>query len=370
MTRKSDNNRNGKNYIDINSFKKDIYTDRVTIDQALIRFRGTSENGKGRNSLMYSSWRLQQPSKNVVQREETMTIREARLKSFLLDARELSPKNATTIIRNIASIQRVWGITEPTTDNALLLKGRMREKGRSANSIRQYLWALKYWALAYGKDIDFKAVPLPKLEKTVPRILDFEVVGRIIDDERLSIRDRTIMMLFAITACRNGELAAVKIMDIDHKERTILLHDTKTRKEKIAPIPSRYYRILSVYLDERAKHLASRGGNTDVLLIGLSAWRDKEGNLRYDLTADGIRQALYRMAERYGIDGPAVPGQRRRRNLHPHTMRHTATTKLRETLVNSEEVMRITGHSTSAMLDWYSHPSLEKIRAKMDGLRY
>jgi integrase len=125
-----------------------------------------------------------------------------------------------------------------------------------------------------------------------------------------------------------------------------------------------------VYLDERAKHLASTGGKTDALLISLNAWRDKDGNARCDLTADGIRQAIYRISERYGIDGPPVPGQRRKRNLHPHTMRHTATTKLRETLVNPEEGMRITGHSTSAMLDWYSHPSLETIKVKMNDLKY
>jgi hypothetical protein len=41
-----------------------------------------------------------------------------------------------------------------------------------------------------------------------------------------------------------------------------------------------------------------------------------------------------------------------------------------EILGNPEEVMRITGHSTSAMLDWYSHPRMEVIRAKMDGMKY
>jgi integrase len=361
----------GKKSFDDQLIKKSINTDvpiEKVVNQESNRFRGTSI--EARQSLMYSSWRLKEPSNNAIKGGEAMTIREARLKSFLLDTRELSPKNVDTILKNICAIQRAWGITEPTNENALLLKGRMREKGRCSNSIRQYMWALKYWALAYGGDIDFNAVPLPKVERTVPKILDFDMVGKIIDDERLSIRDRIIMMLFAITACRIGELAAVKLMDIDHKEHTVLLHDTKTRKEKIAPIPPRYYRLLAIYLDERANHLSHIGGKTDVLLISLTAWRDKDGNLRHDLTADGIRQAIYRISERYGIDEPSIPGQRRKRNLHPHTMRHTATTKLRQTLVNSEDVMRITGHSTSAMLDWYSHPNLETIKAKMNDLKY
>ncbi len=320
--------------------------------------------------LMLTSWGSDNRQSTKEKDGRAMTINDAHLRSYLLDSRGLSPKNTETLIRNIMTIQRVWGITEPTEENALILKGLMREKSRSPNSIRQYLWAMRYWAMAYGKDISFKEVPLPKPIKTEPKILDFELVGKIIRDERFSIRDRVIMMIFAITACRNGELAAIKLTDIDHKERTILLRDTKTRKEEIAPIPSRYYPILTTYLEVRAQHLAKIGGKTDSLLIGLYTWKDKEGNTRYDLTDDGIRQVIYRIAERYGLDEPAVPGQRRKRKLHPHTMRHTATTKLMEILGNPEEVMKITGHSTSAMIDWYSHPRLERIKVKVEALNY
>ena len=166
-----------------------------------------------------------------------MYISEVHLESYLLDTQGLSNKNVETIVRNIRAIQRVWSILEPSNENALLLKAAMRQKGRSPNAIRQYLWAMKYWAKSYGKDIDFKTVPLPKPEKTVPKILDFQVVRDIIQDESLSLRDRVIFMVFAFTACRVGELASINIGDIDHKDRTLLIHDTKTRKEKIAPIP-------------------------------------------------------------------------------------------------------------------------------------
>lgn len=299
-----------------------------------------------------------------------MSIQDAHLKSFLLDTLGLSVYNVKTVIRTIRTIQRVWGVTEPSFESALLLKTAMREKGRSPNSIRQYMWALKYWAKAYGNDIDFNRVPLPKAEKKEPKILDFELVRKIIEDENLPIRDRAIIVIFAITACRNGELASIKLTDIDHKERTILLHDTKTNKEKIAPIPPKYYSILSVYLDERAKYLSITGGKSDALIISERTWTDKDGVHCNNLTGDGIRQAIYRISERYGIDEPSVPGLRRKRAFHPHTMRHTATTKLLETLGNPEEVMRITGHSTSSMLDWYSHPRLERIKDKMKDFKY
>ena len=301
---------------------------------------------------------------------ETMVLTEARLRSYLLDERGLSPRNAETIMRNIGSIRRAWGITEPTEESALMLKAAMREKERSPNAIRQYMWAMKYWAMADGHNLDFHKVPLPKLEKTVPKSLPFDKVRQIIEDETLKTRDRAIMMLFALTACRNGELESIKVTDIDHKERTILIHDTKTRKEKIAPIPSKYYRLLTEYLDDRAKHLESVGGHTDALIVSITPRKDKEGNKHYDLNRDGIRQALYRIAERYGIDEPPVPGQRRKRNLHPHTMRHTSTSKWMETLGNPEEVMLITGHSTSAMLDLYSHARIERIKTKAEGLDY
>ena len=299
-----------------------------------------------------------------------MYISEVHLESYLLDTQGLSSKNVTTIVRNIRAIQRVWGILEPSNENALILKAAMRQKGRSPNAIRQYMWALKYWAKSYGKDIDFKVVPLPKPEKTVPKILDFDVVRNIIGDESLSLRDRVIFMLFAFTACRVGELASINITDIDHKNRTILLHDTKTRKEKMAPIPPKYYSILSVYLDARVRYLAHIGRSTDALIVSERTWTDEDGNPHNELTCDGIRQAIYRIGERYGIDGPSQPGERRKRILHPHTMRHTATTKLMDQLGNPEEVMRITGHSSSDMLDWYSHPHMERIKTKMESFHY
>jgi hypothetical protein len=95
-----------------------------------------------RKNLMYTSWQPRKTSPKPVKNDGgAMSINEARLRSYLLDTRGLSSKNVTSIMRNICTIQRVWGISEPTEENALILKSAMRGKGRTANAIRQYMWA-------------------------------------------------------------------------------------------------------------------------------------------------------------------------------------------------------------------------------------
>jgi integrase/recombinase XerC len=290
-------------------------------------------------------------------------LTDAHLESFLLDTKGLSQKNATRIMRAIRIIQSLWGIYEPSEENAVLLKQAMRKKGRSPNTIRLYLWAMRYWAQADGADINFRVVQLPKPEKTIPRILDFKLVAKIINDSyRLSYRDRCIMMVFSISACRLGELAAINVADIDHVKRMILLHDTKTGKEKTAPIPSAYYPLLKKYLSLRSKWLTDNGKQSEALFIS-----SRTGQR---ITEDGVRQVLYRIGIAYGIDQPPEKGIRHKRQLHPHAMRHTGTTKLMEHIGNPEEVMRITGHATSQMLDWYSHARDEVISKKMEGFKY
>jgi integrase/recombinase XerD len=215
--------------------------------------------------------------------------------------------------------------------------------------------------MSEGSNINLGVVGLPKVEKKKIQVVDFDLVRKIIEDPtKCSLRDRCIMIVFAISACRLGELQSIKVYEVNHAEHNILLHDHKTSKDKTAPIPGYYYPILKEYISMRASWLKDNNYTTDALFIS------SRGTA---LTEDGIRQILYRIARVYRIDRPEE-GKRIKHVLHPHAMRHTATTRLMEVIGNPEEVMTITGHSTSSMLDHYSHARDEVIKEKMENFKY
>jgi site-specific recombinase XerD len=281
-------------------------------------------------------------------------ITEAHLESFLRDTKNLSEYNTWNVMRAIRTLQTVWNVTEPTENAAMLLKRAMREQGRAPGSIRQYLKCMSYWAESQGNHINLSVIGLPKPESRVPRILDFETVAEIIIDPRLSLRDRTMMAVFAFSAGRLSEIQRLTVQSVNHKDKTILLKDTKTRKEKIAPIPAKYYPMLHEYLKARTEYLTSIGQSSDALFISA-----KTGHA---LSTDGIREIVYKIGRLYGLK-PC--------DLHPHTMRFTAITRLMEVMGgNASMVKPISGHSSDKMLDYYNRVRIEAIKEKMEGFSY
>jgi integrase len=320
--------------------------------------------GKSKNLGIDNKYGYLQVSKSLIPDPSTynrMTeIKDAYLQGFLLDSKGLSPKNADRVIRAIKTIKNVWGIHEPNESNAILLKKAMREAGRSPNSIRQYLWALKYWAESEGVEFNLNVVGLPKLEKTIPKTIDFAIIRRMLADGELALRDRALILILSLSP-RLGEVASIKTQSIDHVSHTILIHDTKTKKEKILPIPAAYWPLLKMYLTHRASLLKTLNKNTDFLFIT---------PIGTPISEDGIRQAVYRISRKYGIDGPAVEGKRQKHIIHPHNFRHAAATRLLEVLKNPAEVQRITGHSSLQALSIYAAGRDEVVREKMQEFTY
>jgi integrase len=284
------------------------------------------------------------------------------LESYLIDERGLSVKHAKRVMRAIKTLQAVWGVLDPTEEEAFRLKKALREAKRKPDTVRLYIWALKYWALALGRDLNLDVVKVPKIEKERPdgKKIPFDIIKRILGDAALSSRDRAMVLVWSICGCRLGELADIKLDAIRHAEKKILIFDTKSQRDKYAIIPGKYYPLFTTYLHDRAAWLAEHGKTTDALFISSMT---SDG-----LTEDGCREVVYRIAERYGMDKP-TPGERHKRVLHPHGFRHSATSKLRERL-SAHEVQKITGHSSSAMVDYYSTADDDRIKKQVEDLEF
>ena len=71
-----------------------------------------------------------------------------------------------------------------------------------------------------------------------------------------------------------------------------------------------------------------------------------------------VRQMVRRYAQRGGLE----------KDVHPHTLRHTAATTWLRRGFNPREVQKLLGHSSAAMTELYTHVFDEDLQRKQRGL--
>jgi integrase len=110
--------------------------------------------------------------------------------------------------------------------------------------------------------------------------------------------------------------------------------DTKTHKERNIPIPAliRFELQKLIELNGRGYLFSENGGERPI---------ERRRVLR----------ALYAAFERIGISDD----ERRRRGITFHSWRHFFNTTLRMANISDSKVQSVTGHSTQAMTEWYTH---------------
>ncbi len=137
------------------------------------------------------------------------------------------------------------------------------------------------------------------------------------------------VVTFAIeTAMRGGEIAAMRWLNVNLRNRTVYLETTKNGESRIVPLSSRATEILA----RRAKV------------------RNIKDNRVFHLDPLSITHAFKKITTMAGIEG-----------LRFHDLRHEATSRLFERGLNPMQVASITGHKTLQMLKRYTHLRAEDL---------
>lgn len=265
-----------------------------------------------------------------------------------LHNKELSPAYIKSVERAVNTIIKRYDITSPTTVNAIKLKAKLKEKELKPNSIRLYLWAMKYWAQSLKKDIDFDECPTPKIEKTPIEIVDFKIIRKVLDNPNFTERNRAIIALFSFTGCRVKELTELKVDDLKLAEGIVTYRRTKGKiKFRDVPIAPECSDIMRAWMEIRNGHLASLDKESLYVFI-----TEQCGPMSTDL----VRQTMGRMKKEIGGDI----------KFHPHRLRHTAATKLANTKdINIREVQMMLGHSSVVITERYTHVQLDQLKTKV-----
>jgi len=146
---------------------------------------------------------------------------------------------------------------------------------------------------------------------------------------------------YAIVRCaldmglRAGEIAKLSIGDIDWREGTITLRDTKSRRQDILPLPEATGQALAAYLQHERPATAN-----PAVFVRRCGLRDVR------LTTDAVQKVIRRACRRGGLP-----------EFGSHVLRHTLACRLVEN-----------GSSLKEVADVLRHRSLEttRIYAKLD----
>ncbi len=129
------------------------------------------------------------------------------------------------------------------------------------------------------------------------------------------------------TGARVSEALAVKILDIDFKNRSVKLTTLKRRNKNIVRVLSLSDSLINkILIYEKTKELK----NTDYIFT-----RKSEGN---SISVQAVNNSI----KKYFV---AILGSEYREMGHPHTLRHSRAVQLLNSGVNIMQVKAILGHS-------------------------
>ena len=207
----------------------------------------------------------------------------------------------------------------------------LRESGVSASTIHQaYRTAKTFfrWLLATGAlDRNPLAGVGIKTPATLPQVSTEDELQAVLEccpPTFAGARNRALILVMADAGLRAGEVIRLLIEDWNPQERSLFVRAGKGRKDRVTFIASTTIRAIREYLAARP-----RMSREDYLFVDA---RNKP------LTPRHLVHVLHRLSARAGLS----PNRR----LHPHALRHFATTSWLRNGVGLDQVRRLLGHAS------------------------
>jgi integrase/recombinase XerC len=186
-------------------------------------------------------------------------------------------------------------------------------------------------------------VESPKLDKRIPKSLNYDQVQRLFDQPDLNtylgFRDRCIMELFYSSGLRVSELVGLNRTDFDPSNLLVRLRG-KGKKERVIPITKNAAEWIQAYLDHAARPKKS---HPDAVFLNRHGQR---------LSSRSVDRKFDKYLMMSGLAG----------RVTPHTIRHTIATHWLESGMDLKTIQLLLGHSSLATTTIYTHvsPKLKK----------
>lgn len=188
----------------------------------------------------------------------------------------------------------------------------------------------------------------PALRRHLPEVLRLDeidaMIGAIDMEKAEGQRNRAIMETLYGCGLRVSELINLEISKLYFDEQFIMVHG-KGDKERIVPISPQAIREIKDYLPDRAL-LPVKRGEENILFLNRRGHR---------LTRVMIFYIIKQLAEAAGI----------RKEVSPHTLRHSFATHLLEGGANLRAIQQMLGHEDISTTEIYLHIDRSMLRAEI-----
>jgi len=186
----------------------------------------------------------------------------------------------------------------------------------------------------------------PKLKRALPDVLSFEEIEAIIGQIDLSKpeggRNKAILETMYSCGLRVSEVVNLRISGL-YLDVGFIRVVGKGDKERLVPIGSDAIKYIRIYQQDIRVHIPLKPGNEDILFL------NRRGN---KLSRQMIFLLLKNLVIQAGI----------KKNISPHTFRHSFATHLVEGGADLRAVQEMLGHESITTTEIYTHLDREYLR--------
>ena len=241
-------------------------------------------------------------------------------------------------------------IGEISSDNVISFLGNLKGGGLVASSINRSLAAIRgfYRYLLTEKVIDENPVAnieLAKVWMRLPDTLSREEMALLLKQPGtktpLAVRDTAMLELLYATGIRVSELISLSMSSINWQAGYLIVVG-KGNKERIVPIGRMAFDCLNRYIESSRRKL-SKGRSINAIFLNRSGT---------GLTRQGFWKIVKKYVRKTGL----------RKNVYPHTFRHSFATHLLEGGADLRSVQVMLGHADISTTQIYTHVTRERLK--------
>jgi integrase/recombinase XerD len=192
-----------------------------------------------------------------------------------------------------------------------------------------------------------RGVRPPAAPKRLPKAIGVEEVEALLaaagaEDTSRALRDRALLELLYGSGARISEAVGLDVDELDLESGTVRLLG-KGSKERIVPLGSFAREAVSAYLVRARPEFAARGQGSPGLFLNARGGR---------LSRQSAWTTLKNAAQRAGI----------KREISPHTLRHSFATHLLDGGADVRVVQELLGHASVTTTQVYTLVTVDRLR--------
>ncbi len=283
-------------------------------------------------------------------------------KLYLQLEKNLSKNTVEAYLRDISKIEnyclekRIDGnILKPTGEFFTELIKWIVKSGSAATSQARILSGIRsfYDYLLLEKHIDknpTELIEFPRLSRKLPNVLSNQEIELMLKQIDLSkeggFRNKVILELLFACGLRVSELVNLEKANIYFKEECILVTG-KGNKQRLVPISDNALNLIQLYLETERNKMESKPKDKEILFLNRRGGR---------LSRVFIFTIVKDLAARAGI----------RKNISPHTFRHSFATGLVTNGADLRAVQNMLGHESITTTEIYAHLDRKHLKNVVD----